>query len=274
MEEKYKIHAAYILLILVSIIVVLITVRWSQIPNLAELITFALTLSSLILAALAIGYAVYSNSSLTQSISTLNNVSSNVSLTSKGISRAAEDLSRKIETIPSKLESVEGKVEQTNVLLKQYSERQESQTLDLSKKQQEQIPDQNEKEAVDEIADSYLAKISLSGIFILYGCAIAYKKKAPFDLEKFCESIPRLNPKYTQGFLVATDSAGLLSYNELNGIYSILEMHEGLRQSLLSEFEARLSNTDEEENWTLGISKEEYKKLSREQISLIEAYFQ
>jgi len=100
MEQKYKIHFCYIFTILIAIIVILITVKWSQVPNLAQLITFALTLSSLILATLAITYAVYSNSSLSESISTLNNVSKDISETSNGISQAASDLAAKIETIP------------------------------------------------------------------------------------------------------------------------------------------------------------------------------
>ena len=263
MNEKYKIHAVYILFILVSVIIVLVTVRWSQIPNLADLITFALTLSSLILAALAIGYAVYSNSSFSQSIATLNNVSRDVSETAKDISRATEDLSQKIEFIPSKLERMEDKVEQTNIMLRQYSERQEG-----------QIPDQDERRAAGEIVDSFVAKISMSGIYILYSCALAYTKKVPFDLEDLSQTIDHLQRSYAQGFLIATDSAGLLTFNESKGLYNIIDMNERLRESLLQEFNSRLAGIDKDENWTGVLEKEQYKNMAREKLSKIDKYFQ
>ena len=66
MNKDYKIHSFYILLILVSIIIGLVSVNWSQVPKLVEYITFALTVSSLILAILAIVYSVYSNSSISE----------------------------------------------------------------------------------------------------------------------------------------------------------------------------------------------------------------
>ena len=47
MEQKYKIHFSYLFAILITIIILLVTVKWSQVPNLAQLISFALTLSSL-----------------------------------------------------------------------------------------------------------------------------------------------------------------------------------------------------------------------------------
>jgi hypothetical protein len=61
MEEKYKIHIGYIFSILLAAIIILVTVKWGEIPRLVELIAFALTLTSLVLALIAIAYAVYSN---------------------------------------------------------------------------------------------------------------------------------------------------------------------------------------------------------------------
>lgn len=116
MEGKYKVHAFYILTILVSIIVILITIEWSGIPNLAEKLSFALTLASLILAVFAIAYAVYSNTTFSQAVSTLNTVSSDVSNTARQVSNAASELEREIKVIPSKLEIMEVKVGETNDL--------------------------------------------------------------------------------------------------------------------------------------------------------------
>lgn len=48
MEERYRIHAAYILTILITAIILLLTIQWSGIPALAEKLTFALTVLSVI----------------------------------------------------------------------------------------------------------------------------------------------------------------------------------------------------------------------------------
>ena len=107
---KAKIHAFYIISILLGIIILLASVRFGNIPNLGDRLSFALTLASLLLAILAIGYNVVSNTSFSQTISTLNEVSRDVSETAKGISIAAKDLAIKIETIPTRLESMEGRL--------------------------------------------------------------------------------------------------------------------------------------------------------------------
>jgi predicted PurR-regulated permease PerM len=134
MDAKYKIHAFYIIGILLSIIVVLLTNNSSGIPNLGEKISFALTLASLILAVLAIGYAVYSNATISQTTSILNDASRNISNTATDISKAAQDLVLRVEEIPTRLDSVEGKVVETNVLLRQFSEQPKTSQYHLQKK--------------------------------------------------------------------------------------------------------------------------------------------
>ena len=71
METKYKIHVFYILSILIAIIIILITVRWSEVPKLVDYITFALTVTSLALALLAIIYSMYSNTTLSETVSSI-----------------------------------------------------------------------------------------------------------------------------------------------------------------------------------------------------------
>ena len=71
METEYKIHTGYVFFILIAIIIGLVTVKWSEIPKLVDYLTFALTATSLALAVLAIVYAMYSNTSFSQTISTL-----------------------------------------------------------------------------------------------------------------------------------------------------------------------------------------------------------
>jgi hypothetical protein len=59
-----KLHERYILFIPLSVLVGVVTVKWSDVPKLTEYLGFALTLASLLLAVMAIGYAIYSNHGL------------------------------------------------------------------------------------------------------------------------------------------------------------------------------------------------------------------
>jgi hypothetical protein len=235
MEEKYKIHAFYILGILLTIIAILITIKWGDIPNLAQYISFGLTFASLLLAILAIGYAVYSNSSLSQSISTLNIVSHDISATSESISQAATDLAQKIETIPSKLEIVEGRVAETNILIKQFTDKQE--TLPPSKEEQK---------AAGEIADTFLDGTSILGLFALFICAVAYTNKAPFKLSEICESLKLTRYDYAFGFLVAVRAAGLVNITDHKYIWNVVGVNERLLNGLRSELVERIKTAKTE----------------------------
>ncbi|HLL14650.1 MAG TPA: hypothetical protein VK388_06275 [Pyrinomonadaceae bacterium] len=236
MDEKYKIHAVYVLGILFAIIVVLITVQWSEIPNLADRITFALTVTSLILAILAIAYAVYSNTSFSQNISTLNNASKDVSNTARNISEAAITLTQKIEAIPSKLESVEAKVERTNVLLQEYSE-----------KKDEPLPSEKEQRAAVDIMNPFISRMSGTGLIFLYAFSLACTKKKPFDLNALCSILSYPRSAYAAGVYVSTYAAGLIDYETLKDIYTAQSIDEAMIQSISSELESRIRDSDAKE---------------------------
>jgi hypothetical protein len=240
MEQKYKIHAFYILAILIAIIVILVTVKWSQVPNLSQLITFALTLSSLILAVLAIGYAVHSNTSFLQTTWKLNDATRGISDTAKEISVAANDLTVKIAAIPSRLESMEAKVEQTHVLLQSYSERQEIKP-----------PSEEEKRAVSEIVNLFVKRVPPNGLLILYAYSLSYSKRIPFDPEELFSSLENIGGEYALGFIVATKCTGLVSTTYVsrridNLLTSVTYMDPNLPQSIENELKRRLNDRPEE----------------------------
>jgi hypothetical protein len=114
MNDKAKIHVGYIISILVAIIITLLTVKWSEIPGLADYLTFALTVSSLCLAILAIIYSIYSNSSFTGNISSLEISSRSLLETSSDLSSVTEELNDRIQGIPDIMKTVGDKVEKTH----------------------------------------------------------------------------------------------------------------------------------------------------------------
>jgi hypothetical protein len=262
MEEKYKIHAFYVLAILVSIIIVLVTIQWSGIPNLAEKISFALTLASLILAALAIGYAVYSNTTFSQTILTLNTVAGDVSKTAGNISKAADSLNRAIENIPSRLESMEDKVDRANVMLQQFSERSETPP-----------PTDKEKRAASELIESFIEKISPTGLLILYAYSLAYSKGGRFNIEELATPLSNFDLKFAKGFVSATRAAGLINSTSTGYDVTVMYVNERLKQYLDTALEERLRHISDNPNIDKDIAKE-LSELLMDDKRLIEQYFE
>jgi hypothetical protein len=102
-----KTHVGYVGGILIVVIVVLLTVRFANVPNLSERLTFGLTITSLVLAVLAIAYTVYSQSSFAKNVTVLNEAAKDVSNISKSLSHVVDDLARKTDLIPTRLQSIE-----------------------------------------------------------------------------------------------------------------------------------------------------------------------
>lgn len=230
MEIKYKIHAFYILLILCGIIILLITVKWVEIPSLVQYLTFALTVTSLVLAMLAIVYSFYSNTTFSQTIGTLNSVSKDVATSAKELNESTIALSRQVEAIPSRLLVMESKVEETKGILQQMSTKQ----VDVVKPTQKTL---------DEVAEGFLPRSSLSGLMIIYVCSVAHGKAKPFHLENLCKTLTIASDhKYLYGFLVATTSAGLLVTSYSEGVYTIKSINNKLAQAVKTHLEKRVDS--------------------------------
>lgn len=169
-KVKVKIHAAYIIGILLAIIVLLASVRFGNIQGLADRLSFALTLASLLLAVLAIAYNVVTNTSFSRTISTLEGASRDIARISNSVSEAAKDLSTKVEVIPSKLESMEGKVSEMTLLMKQVPE-----------KQTQIPPDINESNAMEKVVNYFIKYQHPGALIVLYLCSLSLAKKKPFN---------------------------------------------------------------------------------------------
>src|SRR5690606_8952706 len=106
MKDTYKIHTSYIIVILVAIIILLITVKWAAVPELVGYINFAATLASLLLAVVAILYAMYSNSSIAQNIGELDRAATDIRTAAIGIESTNAELHRRVNEIPPQIEHV------------------------------------------------------------------------------------------------------------------------------------------------------------------------
>lgn len=123
MERYARIHVTYIIGILLFIIAALATVKWHGIPDLVGYLSFALTLTSLILAILATAYAIYANTSLGAVLARLTSSSESLTSTASHLAGATTELAGKVGSIPNSLEGPSHTVQATHLLLKDVAEK-------------------------------------------------------------------------------------------------------------------------------------------------------
>lgn len=206
METKYKIHFTYIIGILIVIIIILLTIKWNGIPQLVELISFSLTLTSLILAILAIGYAVYTNNSSRDSLTKLNDASENISTTSNYLTDITSKLHKRIESIPSLLQSVEQKSDETQDLLKKI----------LNKPEKPEYVEKITKGINMGIDVEGLIKgNSITGLVILLILKYAYEAQTQINFKELSKEFDLSNYSYIQGYLIPLSALNIYSYNEV-----------------------------------------------------------
>ena len=233
MSEKAKIHVTYVIGLLLIVIVLLVTVQWGSIPGLVSYISFALTVTSLLLAALAIGYSIYSNNSLSMVLSRLTASSDDINESSTSIAAAATRLGEQIGDIPQLIEGVGKRVEETHLLLKEYSDR------------ASQVPtDTKTPPAPQRAPEGFVQRSSILGLCALYACYKAYTKKIPFDLGKLSIAAPGLKREYSFGFLVASIAAGVFAGKSSRGIWSVTDFPDHVAKELPAAISSRSEKLD------------------------------
>jgi hypothetical protein len=196
-----KLHERYILFIILSVLVGVITVKWSDVPKLTEYLGFALTLASLLLAVMAIGYAIYSNHgletnlvSLVSSIGEVKTIASSLSASSTTLSKDIQSLSEQTGGMDLRLIQI---AENTRVqdLSKQTLQR-AAPTLDTE-------PVLPLEKKTDHVNLAYFSSItSTFGRYVLYALAISFLNKKVLNAKDLFRGAD-----YHHGFLMATYSA-------------------------------------------------------------------
>ena len=204
MQSNAKIHVGYIIAILISIIVVLVTVKWTRIPTLANYLNFALGVTSLVLAVVAIIYAFFTNSSFHVTVSKIESAASSVQSETAKLERAVEGLNTQLTAIPDALRSVEGKVAATHELLQSSAQQ--------PKAQSPQADGDKIKEFSWQVMDYFVGVSSWNGIKVLYLCLLACEKQKEFDLKDWAAGDSLTSFEYAYGYIVATSSSGFFDH--------------------------------------------------------------
>ena len=241
METKWKIHVGYILAILVAIIIVLITVEWSEIPQLVNYFSFALTFSSICLAIVAIVFSLYSNTAFSNNITSLDKTVSDINKTSEKLSLSTEKLYGEIKAIPKEIENFGSKLDETNKTL-----------LNLKKQpiEEPRKVEHAEKNVLteDEAVNNFYSTSSILSLLAINICYIAYKKGAGFVIKKINSELLQDSETYIEGFLVALDMLGIINHTKVDNIYTINSINEKFVSPINERLKERLEEVKKEES--------------------------
>ena len=219
----YRVHAGYIFLLLMLAIIGLITSKWGDNPKLVEYVTFAVTVSSLLLAILAIAYTVYSNTSFGRNIQTLDTASKDISSVSQTVAAATIELQNRIDGLPKILASVESKVDA--LLIRNAS----------ASAEESRAPSEDEKEAISELGELFVDRLSLAGLLVIYTIFLHFKEKKIFVAEAIFKKLQGVETPWAFGVFVTFYAAGFADWDDIdsdNKKFTILRFDDSLAEML------------------------------------------
>lgn len=237
MEEKYKIHGFYIISILVMIIIMLIAVEWSEVEGLIDYITFSLTLTSLILAVLAIVYSIISNTSFGKIIHNLNESSSNLKNTSQQIDESNKILMNEICLIPKAIEKVDDRVSSTKSLIEDL--------VNKNVTEGQSVSSLTENGISNEQIIKFLEASSYNGLISLLVVVYSYNTNTAFTYDEIHDDLEGIQPEkdYLFAYYIAARALGLFT-TESDGKYRTIIAT--INQELLENTEAILEKKTKE----------------------------
>ena len=227
-ENRSKLHYLYNLIypvgILILMIIVLLTVKWGNIPDFVKYVAFGLTLTSLFLSLIAIIYMIVSQFIYSKGISVMLNASDIVSQATGKLTDVTAGLERKVESIPLMIKEVGERVDKSHQELLQ----------ELGAAKAEPGGPGVEKGGLsEELVKEFIRSSSFNGLLALYACQLAHSKKVPFNPKELWGQEGPDEP-YSYGFLVACVGFGVLHIVTKGDMWNITEFSEMLPKDMRS----------------------------------------
>lgn len=239
MNTTAKVHVTYVIGILIAVIISLVTVRWGSVPDLVNLLTFALTLTSIVLALLAIVYAFLSNTSLAQSLGQLGSVSNDVARSSESLAVSAQDLQGKIGQIPAIMGKVSDQVAATHELVRGMSNQESAQVID------------HHLETASRDGAAMVAIASPVGKVALLMAAGSFQQKRAFEMRRLCDETGfDMHREYIWGWMMALDAIGSIDIRVAKGVSTVVEYDEALLKAIMTAADAAAPDADGRSAWT------------------------
>ncbi len=248
-DGQRKIHIYYISGLCVFIILELVTyvcVNNDNATDIVSYISFASTLSSLLLSVVAIIYAIVSNNKGDAQYQKIDRASDRISMSVDRFSSISESLSGNINSILTKLDEIkvisnETKNAITNVGSSQTRIDSETSNLD-----------------VENLVKGFIAGGSVSGNISLLACVYSSEQRMPYNLTLLFGN----NAAYCYGYIVASSALGIITAR-LNNDVIIVDRYLPIIKTILQDQIEKMIN---------GFPDNDRKNL-RNQYELIKNYF-
>jgi hypothetical protein len=234
-DQVTRIHFGYIISILVLIIVILLTVKWADIPNLATYLNFALGMASLVLAVVAIVYAFLANNSFNVTVSKLDSAATAIKDETGELEKAVQGLELHLKEIPAKLLSLEGQMSKTHALLEASSQQPKNEPTPPA-------PNASVEQFANQVIDRFLKMSSWNGIKVMYLCLLACEKQKEFDLKEWTNLDSSTTYDYAFGYLIAASSAGFFEHKAEGTKIQITSMPKPFADKIRPTVEARIKH--------------------------------
>lgn len=222
--SKRTIHEVYVGVILVAAIVILAAVKWYQIDRLVELISFALTISSLVLAIMAIGYSIFSGTGIERSVGNLLTAVSSIRSSATDMDALRTVLSNDIRALGDAIGSIATTVTSQSGMLAALAE-------GRAASEAPQIP--GDAVATVRLTDTkyLLDRGSMLGGHVVLAVARCRERKTAIDIAKAAEGTS-LDLQYLLAYLVALSAGKVISIRYKGGL-EVLSVEEDLGLSAI-----------------------------------------
>ncbi|MGA2527075.1 MAG: hypothetical protein ABSF79_10725 [Smithellaceae bacterium] len=197
-------HYKYWIGILIFILVLIVSAKWSNIENLADKISFALTISSVILALLAIYFTINFNSLFSNNIVTFLNLNNHIDETAKKLARAAGELNIKLDSIPNSIRILHEKIDTfTSDMVSTGAHTSEIKN-NVGTAIKKGIIEWNEKNL-----NAFFLDLNYSGMIALYLIAKCRWKDVKIKVSDFEDKLTRISMQFIIGFSTVCSSINL-----------------------------------------------------------------
>jgi len=208
-----RIHFTYVICILTSIVIILLTVKFSVDDKLVNYVAFALTLTSLIVGIFSIIYSFMSNNSLTDSLANIKEAAKNVNDTSFSLTEQAIELNKRLLLLPQQFSDFSAEIKDS-----------------LFKAQTDRKPTEKQADINDALIISAIKTSAMGYRIFLYALVVSKQKNKSFSIKKI---FGELGYKSAIGFGAAFSCLGIINWNLIDlDIAICTKMHPAITEKI------------------------------------------
>lgn len=236
-KSNVKIHFFYVSLILGFTIILLLTFNWTKLDRFIDYLSTAATITSLVLALLAIIYAYISNDSLAQTIGTVTDVANDaqeattkvsqllneIDVLAAGANKSNKHLDDILEELKTQMGTLAGTAstldQKANAIAQAIPEITKGQgqlmetvnkLMEAPPKEEKTITTQHVTE-LEALAKDTIERSSPWGMCLMHALYLSKQTKKAFDLRKLLNNPS--SSEYLYGYFVALAATGLIKFN-------------------------------------------------------------